>query len=919
MNVGQEVLVDAGAGVSIDAGATSNFTTSAGDLVLNGASDVDIDAQNYITADADSVVATARKSVKVMATDNVDVDATVDVLVDATQDVRVTAGDEAVLRSTGGTVLVDSETSTVTVDGDQGVAVNASTAGDVDIASAAADVDIDAAQNVLIDAAADDVEVTAADSILLDAPAVAVVQTTTSTTPTTGALIVAGGVGINENLNVEGTLDVDGATTLDQTTIDTEDGQFSVMASSGTNGVDIDVPGGVSIDADQASNFATSAGSITIDAEASTVAIDGSTGVDIDASDSGDVDITADDAVNVTANNAGVAITAESASSLTTNSGTITVTAGGTASDIDANAGRDVTIDAANDVDITAVGTLGIDDARGDITLNADSIIATGGTRFANNVEVDGNLNVDGNSQLDGVVHITNTTTSTGYNSNSALRVSGGISIEDNLNVRNDVQIGINSANDSELHIYGPNSSGSGTGAIQVSGGMGITGDINSEGKIYTDDATPSANTSSGALVVAGGAGIGEDLYIGEDLNVALDVVIGSNLTVQGSSVRFTGGTASTSTTTGELIVSGGVGISGALHAGSITLTTLTVTGSSNIGNDDGDITTIVGSLIVDDGEEITLHAGTNSNNSVDIDGDNTLGYDVTIENSWFNGNDAYIPNLTGSSSLTNLDVDGLTTLDQTTIDVNDGAFNVTTSGSGNGFLVSGAVGLVDIDGTSVGYDVQIEGTGFEGNDVYIPGNLEVDGILNLDGSVDADVTTFDLDGGVVTINGTNGTSDVVIEGTTLDDNNVTIAGILDINGSIDADVSAASIRANGDIELVAGLSGNNSVHIYGTSSADDVQIESFGINDATITSSGDIGINSLTGSIWVEDSRFAGGGLTLGTSGSIAGGLTIEQGTAGINGVLTVNASGDLIITLTNGVTTTVINLTNDGSNRSL
>jgi len=65
--------------------------------------------------------------------------------------------------------------------------------------------------------------------------------------------------------------------------------------------------------------------------------------------------------------------------------------------------------------------------------------------------------------------------------------------------------------------------------------------------------ATQATSTTTGALVVTGGAGIGGNLYVG-------------------------GGAASTSTTTGALVVTGGVGISGNLNvAGTITSNQLTV------------------------------------------------------------------------------------------------------------------------------------------------------------------------------------------------------------------------------------------------------------------------------------------------------------------------------------------------------
>ena len=79
------------------------------------------------------------------------------------------------------------------------------------------------------------------DGYSLLAGQVEVSNTTTSTSKTTGALVVDGGVGINENLNVggnvsiEGNLDVDGTlTTIDTTNLQVKDA-FVQLASGSTS------------------------------------------------------------------------------------------------------------------------------------------------------------------------------------------------------------------------------------------------------------------------------------------------------------------------------------------------------------------------------------------------------------------------------------------------------------------------------------------------------------------------------------------------------------------------------------------------------------------------------------------------------------------------------------------------------------
>jgi hypothetical protein len=61
----------------------------------------------------------------------------------------------------------------------------------------------------------------------------------------------------------------------------------------------------------------------------------------------------------------------------------------------------------------------------------------------------------------------------------------------------------------------------SSTGAVIVSGGMGVAERINAGGAIATVDTTASSSISTGSGVFAGGVGIAGKLWVGDDLNVA--------------------------------------------------------------------------------------------------------------------------------------------------------------------------------------------------------------------------------------------------------------------------------------------------------------------------------------------------------------------------------------------------------------
>lgn len=147
------------------------------------------------------------------------------------------------------------------------------------------------------------------------------------------------------------------------------------------------------------------------------------------------------------------------------------------------------------------------------------------------------------------------------------------------------------------------------SGAIVISGGVGIGqnlnvgGTITSNGDVIVRSATSATSTDSGALQVVGGLGVGEDVWIGGDLHVrghyvlttssfynqvegGVDIEItGTNsqiffndistlqsVTTRGATtnrqVRFTNNTESTSTTTGAVVVEHGMAVKGNLSVG---------------------------------------------------------------------------------------------------------------------------------------------------------------------------------------------------------------------------------------------------------------------------------------------------------------------------------------------------------------
>lgn len=98
-------------------------------------------------------------------------------------------------------------------------------------------------------------------------------------------------------------------------------------------------------------------------------------------------------------------------------------------------------------------------------------------------------------------------------------------------------------------------STGTASGGIIISGGVGIAKDVWIGGTLNIVNTASATSTITGALVVTGGAGIGGSMYVGGGLSVT-----GINTLINT--------TVSASTTTGALQVSGGVGIGGNLNVG---------------------------------------------------------------------------------------------------------------------------------------------------------------------------------------------------------------------------------------------------------------------------------------------------------------------------------------------------------------
>lgn len=114
------------------------------------------------------------------------------------------------------------------------------------------------------------------------------------------------------------------------------------------------------------------------------------------------------------------------------------------------------------------------------------------------------------------------------------------------------------------------------TGALVVAGGAGISGRLNVAGNIVATGGSASSTTTTGAIVVTGGIGASGSINAGGSVNASAALSAGTTLTVATTSalagiVTASSATTSTSITTGAVVLSGvggGIGLQGNVFAG---------------------------------------------------------------------------------------------------------------------------------------------------------------------------------------------------------------------------------------------------------------------------------------------------------------------------------------------------------------
>lgn len=445
---------------------------------------------------------------------------------------------------------------------------------------------------------------------------VSILRTTSSTSTTTGALRVAGGTGIAGNLNVGGDSRVTGwsyvknaslASNLNDLFINANTDTIYLRPTTASNNAAVEHGTTTSL-------FRNTSGTAiwTLDKSANTLTFTGrhlvTNNTQATSTTTGAVVVTG--GLGIGGNlHVGGTITGGSVSYGTTTSGTFTVTNG---------TGQTFVVDSTE----------------------ASTTPTTGAARFKGGVGIEGNLNVAGTitggsisygSTSTGTLSVTNGTGNTLVVSSTAeansttdasVRTAGGLGVAKNIRCGGRVylQNGYLATNGNDMFINAnadviylrpteasTNASfehGTTNSLFRNTSGTAIwtldksANTLTTTGQHLITNATASSSTTTGALQVTGGVGIQNNLFVGGTASTgALScTTLTPSSTFSGVSGTFSAITASTSTTTGALVVTGGVGIGGTLNAGNVT-TTGTVTG--NAGS--------LGSLTVSNGSGQTL------------------------------------------------------------------------------------------------------------------------------------------------------------------------------------------------------------------------------------------------------------------------------------------------------------------------
>ena len=432
-----------------------------------------------------------------------------------------------------------------------------------------------------------------------------VTSTIESSNNSTGALIVSGGVGIAKNLNVGGDTILNGKVIISNT-IDASNITTGNLVISGGVGIakKLYVGGNTNITGDLQINGTfyspnNSLGTLLITStenstsiNSGSLIINGGVGINNDVNVGGSINTQSitTPIINITSTN----------NSTSTASGALVILGGvGIAKDVFIGGKTIITNDMQCDVGI-------ISNTTDIVGTQLGSLRVSGGASIAKSIAVAGNATIIGMSYLNDT--IIQTTTDATNTVTGSLIVNGGVGIKSSLYVGDRI-IANGSGTMSSLNLSAIIlSTDTRTGTLVVNGGVGIAKQLNIGGAIRVNGMNNATDTLTGALIVSGGTSIGKNCYIG------LDMYICGTSYLKNSVINSTNN--STCTSSGSLIVNGGIGIAKDVYIGGKTVISgeLTVNTGKIINTIDAS-NTLTGAIIISGGTAIAkqLYVGGNT------------------------------------------------------------------------------------------------------------------------------------------------------------------------------------------------------------------------------------------------------------------------------------------------------------------
>lgn len=449
---------------------------------------------------------------------------------------------------------------------------------------------------------------------------VSLTNTLDSSGPTNGALVVSGGTGISSTLRVGGSTFIGANLTLSSAastatfagsiiTTDTSDttalnsGAFRISSGISVSktarfGSNVFITGTHNVSGASALTSLSASGNVSITSATPSINVT-----------SGALVVTGGFGLSGAMNSAGIVTLTNTTDSSGISTGSLVLTNGGLGVARSVNIGADLTVVGTS----SFTGTVTLTDlSHSGVYTNTNSTASTspttGSALFSGGVGISGNLNLGsslsvaststftGNASFVGVITINNATDATSLTVASMV-TSGGISVTKSLRVGTTATISGSTSISGVLTVLNATvSTSTSTGSVVISGGVGIAGAVNIGGSGSFTGAVTLSSTSNHVGVAtfsnvtdATAANVGSVVSLG-GIAAAKSVYVGTNLRVIGTStqaaitasgiVSITNATASTATTNGALVVSGGTGIAGSINCGG----NLTLTGGATIG-----------------------------------------------------------------------------------------------------------------------------------------------------------------------------------------------------------------------------------------------------------------------------------------------------------------------------------------------